>query len=376
MIDTVILSIPRQNFQPFSNTLSSKWDLYSKSNGFEKYVKNKTDQQKHDGIYRPRISVIKRGGLSFLRVEFSIPKLIFGNNVDEVAESDFGNIIKILQTHLKDFGICIHTKALEESPVSSFHPSKNILLSEGYTASGVIRELKKVNLSTRMDLNKDSYRNDGQSLQCYTGSHSLVIYDKIKDLKKRKKRALDKDQTPIQSPISHTLISSNRHIEILRIEVRLSKKTKMNAVLVKNRFSCNPVFKDIFRESVCQRIILQYWNDLVTDKNIFLYSLESNPKRILERILRRKGLIKTKEAIYLTGLHQLCKDAGGIRELRALLSQCTTDRTWYRISSDIKKLDALQDPLLCHQWLAQARSQLQSYKPLKIKDLICPVSKL
>lgn len=376
MIDTVVLSLPRESFRAVKNASASPWELYSTGNGFEKYVKNQTYQQKNDGVYRPKLSVIKRGGLSFLRIEFSVPKLIFGNNVDEVCENDFGLVVKTLRTRLKDFGVLVPTAAIEKSTVSLFHPSKNILLSNGYTSSEVIRELNKINLSTRMDLNKDSYRNDGQSLQCYTGSHSLVIYDKIKDLKKRKKRAVDKDQTPVQSSISHTLVSLKRNIEILRIEVRLSKKAKMNAVLAKNGFNGNPIFKEVFRESVCQKITLQYWNDLVADKNIFLYSLESNPKRILERILRRKGLIKAKEAIYLTGLHQLCKDASGIRELRALLSQRSTDRTWYRISSDIKELDALQSPLLCHQWLVQARSQLQFYKPLMIKDLICPVSKL
>lgn len=365
MIDTIILSIQREHFTPISNPLSSNWELYSKNENFEKYVKNQTHQQKNDGVYRPRISVIKRGGLSFLRIEFSIPKLIFGNNVDEVCENDFNNIIKTLQIRLKDFGVLISTKQLKIASVSVFHPSKNILLSDGYTANGVIKELKKINLTTRMDLNRDSFRNNGQSLQCYTGSHSLVIYDKVSDLKKRRKRAIDKDQTLIQSPLYHSLISSKIPTEILRIEVRLTKKQKMNLVLEKIGFAKNPTFEEVFKETICQKIVNQYWNDLVADKNIFLFSLVSNPKQILSRIFQENTKIKPKEAVYLIGIHQLCKDEDGIRELRALLEK-HSKRTWYRIADDIKKLNSIQNSTLSHSWVKQVTTQIQTFSPLKI----------
>ena len=198
MIDTIILTIPSEYFVTVKEPFAAEWELHSKSGFYEKRVKNQTYNQKNDGIYRPRISIIKRGLAENLKIEFSIPKLIFGNNVDEVCEKDFENILETLQRRLKDFGVQIYIPYLRKAAVSVFHPSKNILLSGGYTASGVIKELKKINLTKKLDLNRDSFRNDGQSIQLYANCHSLVIYDKIQDLKKKSKRAIDKDQTHYQ----------------------------------------------------------------------------------------------------------------------------------------------------------------------------------
>lgn len=370
MIDTVILTISRENLTTLHNPDAAPWELHSKSGFYEKHVKIQTHMQKHDGIYRPRISMIKRGRLELLRIEFSIPKLIFGNNVDEVCEKDFENVLETLQARLQDFGVFVFIPFLRKAAVSVFHPSKNILLSGGYTASGVIKELRKINLTKKLDLNRDSFRNDGESIQLYANSHSLVIYDKIKDLKKPKSRAIDKDHTPLQQSLFQELFNLSQP-EILRIEARLSKKVKMDAVLVKNGFSKNPTFEDIFKEILCQKIVASYWNELVIKDNLFLFSLSNNPKQILKGLMRNEPNIKSKEAVYLVGLGQLCKDEDGIRELRSELEKQATPRTWYRTANDIKKLSVAQSPTNCHSWINQIEAQIKDYKPLRFRDLQC-----
>lgn len=370
MIDTVVLTIPQGNFNTASNPKAANWELNSKSGNYEKYVKNQTHTQKNDGVYRPRIRVIKRGISSSLQIEFSIPKLIFSNNVDEVCEKDFENILQTLQFRLRDFGIYIFTQQLKSASVSAFHPSKNILLSEGYTASGIIKELKKINLTKRMDLHRDSFRNDGQSLQFYTNSHSLVIYDKMQDLRKPKKRAIDKDQTPIQLTLFYELDQAKTKTEILRLEVRITKKIKINGLLTKLGYQKNPTFETIFNERLCQDIVNQYWNELVINQNLFLFDLTSNPKQIFKRLLRNNPNIKPKEAIYLIGLQQLCKDEDGIRELRGYVEQQASPRTWYRTAKDMETLNKGQSQNNCHSWIKQVDSQLKAFIPLKIHNLL------
>jgi hypothetical protein len=105
MIDTIILTMPRENFVMTREPDDANWELNKKSGNFEKYVKNQTYQQRNDGNYRPRIRFIKRGREASLQIEFSIPKLIFGNNIDEVCETDFANILEVLHRRLKDFGV-------------------------------------------------------------------------------------------------------------------------------------------------------------------------------------------------------------------------------------------------------------------------------
>lgn len=371
MIDTIVLTIPRENFTTISNPKAANWELNSKSGNYEKYVKNQTYKQKNDGVYRLRVRVIKRGLSSSLQIEFSIPKLLFSNNVDEVSEKDFENILQILQIRLRDFGIYIFTHQLKAASVSAFHPSKNILLSEGYTASGVIKELRKINLTKRMDLHRDSFRNDGQSLQFYTNSHSLVIYDKMQDLRKPKKRAIDKDQTPTQFTPFHELDQANAKTEILRLEVRITKKIKINGLLSKLGYQKNPTFEDIFKEKLCQDIVSQYWNELVINQSLFLFDLATNPKQILKRLLRNFPEMKPREIIYLVGLHQLSRDNDGIRELRGYIEKQSSQRTWYRTAKDMEKLNIGQKQDYCHAWLKQVDSQLKTFTPLKIHHLLC-----
>jgi len=371
MIDTIILTIPSGNFVTVKEPNVAEWELHSKSGFYEKRVKNQTYSQRNDGIYRPRISTIKRGLAENLKIEFSIPKLIFGNNIDEVCEKDFENILETLHWRLRDFGVYAYVEHLRKAAVSVFHPSKNILLSDGYTASGIIKELRKINLTKKLDLNRDSFRNDGQSIQLYANSHSLVIYDKIQDLRKPKKRAMDKDRTHFQQSLFQQFEAIEKKPEILRIEARLSNKKKMNDVLVKNGFGKSPTLEEVFKENICQKIVTAYWDELVVKDNMFLFSLTNNPKQILKKLIQSYPAIKPKEAVYLVGLDQLCKDEDGIRELRGKLEKQATSRTWYRMTKDMRKLNLVQTPTNCHNWISQVAEQIKDFRPLKSKDLLC-----
>ena len=371
MIDTVILSIPEKSFSHIDDPNTAPWALHSVIGNYRKLVKNQTAKQKGDGVYRPRIRINERGREKSLQIEFSVPKLIYSNNLDEVCERDFEMIIQTLQTRLMDFAVMVSHATLRNASVSVFHPSKNILLSDGYTAQGVIKELQKSNLTKRMDLDKSNYRNVGESMQCYTASHSLVIYDKIPDLKKPSKRAIDKDQTPVQGFLFGQLSGLQKQTEVLRIEVRITNKRKMNALLSKHGFPQHPSFQDIFREDLCLTFVYAYWNDLIIQPNLFLFSLANKPKQMLKNLIKAYPDIKPKEIAYLIGLDVLAKDEDGIRELRGYLEKQGSERTWSRISKSIQKLNKAQNPLHCHNWIRQAESQIKDYKPLKINDLIC-----
>lgn len=368
MIDTIILNIPAEKFVCFEADGISKWDLYSKSTGFEKHVKNQTAIQKVDGVYRPRIRLLRRPRMLFMQVEFSIPKLLFKNNVDEVCEKDFDQIISTLQKRLKDFGVSIIRENLINAEVSAFHPSKNFVLKDGYTANGIIKELNKINLTRRMDLTKDTFRNEGQSLQYYTNSHSLVVYDKIKDLKKTKSRAVDKDQTLYQMSLFDVL--DKKEPEILRMEVRLSKKAKMKALLRKLEEKEKPNFREAFRKSLCQKIVRHYWEEIILEKNLFLFSLESDPVQSMKRILKNEPEIKPKELVYLVGLGELCRKGEGVRDFRDVIERQCSSRTWGRTSKDLKRLSDMQDLKSCHGWLGQIENGIEEFKPFKMGSLI------
>ena len=48
------------------------------------------------------MTIIKRGREIYLKIEFSAPKLLFGNNLEELEEADFDKIINKLQEIIKE----------------------------------------------------------------------------------------------------------------------------------------------------------------------------------------------------------------------------------------------------------------------------------
>lgn len=371
MIDTIRITLPYGKYHESENSTTPFWTMTKGDHRYTHEAKQLTNMQKLSGVYYPRIKRVKRGKAVLLQVEFSAPKMLFGNNVDEVCEKDFPKIVKVLQARLAELGVNVFTHDLEKAPISTFHPSKNIDLSSGYTATGVIRELQKINLTQKMDLNKDSFRNDGHSLQLYANSHSLVFYDKIKDLKKSKKRAIDKDQTLAQMTLFQDISISPTPTEILRMEVRLTDKRKMNALLKENELAPNSTFHDVFKENVCQKILLWYWKKMIVNENLFLFSLVSNPQSIFQNIMTTFPEIKPKEAIYLMGLYHLSRDADGLRGLRTRVETKASKRSWYRYTRDMKRLNEATKATDCHQWVYDIEQQITTYTPLKIHDLLC-----
>ena len=155
------------------------------------------------------------------------------NNLDELTDEDFPEVIKKLQERLETMGVIVSKTVLQEASVSSVHFSKNIVLKDGYTVTHLISEINKVNLRKSFDFAKTRFINDGQSLYAHATSHQFVIYDKIADLNKDKKRAIDKDQTQYQRNLFYGLGKEEKK-EIIRFEIRLSQKQKMNKVLIES----------------------------------------------------------------------------------------------------------------------------------------------
>lgn len=369
MIDTIILKIPRGAYKLKKEAFTPNAGiLLQPGNYLIKCVNNPTATDKKEGVYRPRLTLVKRmtrkGDEIPLKIEFSVAKMLYGNNVDEVEEKDFEMVIENLHEAMKEMGVLVEKEELRNAKVSAFHPSKNIELTNGYTSSFVITELRKIDVSKKMDLNRDSFRNNGQSLQFYTNSHSMIIYDKVHDLKKPDKRAIDKDQNFIQQSLFDVLTKEDKK-EILRIEVRLAKKVKMNAMLKQLGFAIDPTFKDVFKKSVCQRMLLEYWKEVVTSKNQFLFDTESNPKKALDSIFKNKPKITPKEAFYLVGLRTLSKE--GIRDVRAIIERYATPRTWYRIANDLKFLDEIGTKTY-HDWVRQIGNSIEKFEPYKTKQ--------
>ncbi len=374
MIDTIILSLPKHKavMLDVSAIGVRPWDLQSRTRAYEKFIKNPSSNDKKSGLYFPRLTGFKRkhkliqGWDNSIKIEFSAPKLLYKNNLDELTDMDFDTVVEALHERLKMMGVVIHTKDLRTAPVRAVHYSKNIELQNGYTSQYVISELNKIDLNKRFDLTRARYMNDGQSLCAYTISNSLVIYDKVADLIRDKKRAIDKEQTPQQLALFEQFAKPAQPREILRFEVRLSQKRKMNTLFKTLGFAENPTFQDVFSAAKSRAVMNSYWSKMVENSGNLLFGHTFTAKDLLKQILLAEKKVKPKEVIYRTGLLLLLREGNGMRELRSVLAKRTNDRTWYRLAADAKETGAALSKLKPREWFDQIRSAFISYQPFKV----------
>lgn len=369
MIDTVILTLPirESELRLRDEAGMPAWNLQGRKPAYDTYTKEPHPEEIEAGLYFPKVTAFRRrtvNGLvdSSIRVEFSAPKLIFGNNVEELSDGQFGEVVKALNDRLQRMGLMVNVDELCNASVRAVHYSRNIELYGGYSANYVIAEIGKVNLSLRFDISRVKYLNDGQSLGIYARSSSFVIYDKVADLMRGKGKAVDISQTQKETKLAEAIKGK----DTLRLEVRLSEKRKMNSVFRKLGFTENPTFREVFSVDNSNAVLNHYWNLVVAGNGHILFAHSPTPKDILRSLLLATPGIGAKQAIFLVGLLLLIRDGHGIRELRTILSQYVDDRTWYRLATEIKGTEANMTTLEPRGWYGQITSALTTYKPLRI----------
>ena len=305
-----------------------------------------------------------RGNLKTVNIEFSIPKLIFLNNLDELSEKDFEKVIKTLHERLKEMEIFVEKQRLKTAEVSAIHFGKNIILKD-YSANYIISELEKININKHFDLTKTRFMNSGESLQYYTASNSITFYDKKSDLNKDEKRAIDRDQTEYQKSLFNLLDEKQ---DILRFEVRLSQKRKMKSIFKKIGFKQKQyLFREVFSEDLAVKVMMDYWNSTIDKNKYVLFTLNEPAEKVLKQISVIRPKAKAKTLIYLSGLIYLIKGTkGGLREIRKVINSRTDDRTWYRMVKDLREISKDLEGMSEFDWYKDIVNQIKNYKKYKV----------
>ena len=180
----------------------------------------------NDGIYRPRIEyVYPLHRNPTIYIEFSIPKLLFGQNLSEVTEKNYVDVVNKLITILKDLKITVTEDAINNAFVKRVDFSKNYALKEGLTCKDVLSLLSKASYS-HMKLHvikEDEY------IKFYSKSKALLFYDKQRELKKHNSIL----------PANYVQDSS-----ILRTEIQIKGKHILDKLTEHN------TFREIFNEQL------------------------------------------------------------------------------------------------------------------------------
>ena len=352
MIDTVILTIPinRSNitasgkFEPDARGLFEAPFIPFAGQPYVKCTQNAGKEDKAEKRYMPRLTLIKRksragfGYVINLKIEFSVPKLIYFNNFDEVQDNDFEEVINLLRIRLLRMGVILDLKDLVMADVQTIHYGKNIVFTDYTTATSVMDGLKKIKLTRRLDLNVTEYQNEGEAVRYHSKSFQLIFYDKIAELKYSKARSVEKDDREFnyQTDI-FTAIQKTKPLEILRIELRLigrtSIKTQFKKIGITNEFT----FQSMFQVAIAQKILCYYWDDIFMElKPVLLQDLTTSEQLVL--IAKQKREWKPQRVLSMIAVSSMIKEVG-YRKTRQHFVKYFSGRSMERTFQDIKSLD-------------------------------------
>lgn len=377
MIDTIVLVL-KQNmfnitnhdyFSPSTEGLFNSSGYYRMGGRSNMVCKqNPTASELKAGNYKPRLTVTKRMNRQHefeitMKIEFSIPKLLFGNNFEELEDTDFEKVIQILKLKLRDMGVLIFEQLIINAPVSAIHYSKNIPLTDYTTPYTYINMLSKANINQRLDLNQTDFRNEGHSLKYRANSFEIAFYDKLKDLNRARtseKRAEEREnemqlnlfeEKPVKEPF-----------EVLRIEIRLNKKYKLIQVLKSIGIIEQPTFKTLFRKKVAQKVLLYYLDEIEDGYPKLLLYKSNNPKDFLSHFILQNPKAGLSKAMQMLGMRVLL-DEIGIREFREITKKYGSSN-WYNFNKELKRLNYPQGT----NAFLTLRTAISEFKSLKLVD--------
>ena len=325
MIDTITLSIPVTkvdigNLEQFSPSASN---VFTTDRGYRIYTRNPTPMEKRLKIYVPVYTLYRRYRDSVdisLNIQFSIPKLLYGNNFQEVSDDDFDSVINILENKLPSHRIHISKERLINSKVVAIHFSKNILLSEGLNCSMVINQLvKAVDTNLKQDVKQVQFKNGGQILHIHTKDSEFAIYDKVRELEQGKiseDRSIDK-QVYTQLYLLDDALLNN----YLRLEFRIVGQKAITRKLrsYADEFSNTPLtFKNLFNKDISKKMLSNFWKREIRDRYLNIIWKDMDSYELLLSLKEKNEDLTERELIELIFLQSMISERG-IPTLRATM---------------------------------------------------------
>ena len=373
MLDTIALMLPEhtymirkpERFNP--NACSLKNPSYG--NGMAKAIYNPTKADKSTG-YKPRLTLYRRllpNGMTAmsLRVEFSAPKLVFGNNFEELCgRDDFQRVITDLHTALINMGIKVKKDDLKAAKVSAIHYSKNILLERTMPCFLLIQELEKLDLSKKLDLTQTDFRNKGQMVKYHANSYEIALYDKVKDLEQANKygakRGAEMDykcQTDLFEMMPHKP-------EVLRFEIRL-KSRKLKSLMQTLDIQHDGTLESLFKVDIARSVLLHFWTQITN--GLYVMTIDTKDTANLIQSIRTVFPSKRSQTVMaMLGFITACQQIGF---RGAALALELKNPQVYRIKKDLKVLEK-QNTVSRFSVLNGVKQELVSFIPLTKQDIV------
>ncbi len=211
-------------------------------------------------LYFPKVKLlehVKRGSgiQQELHITFSVPKLVFGNNFNELEDRQLKWVCVHLAFRLKRMGIKIAPKVLEKATVVEVHYSKNIVLT-AHPIGEVFALFRRIKKPSTYNLDyKDFSYSRGQSFSLYQEQYAICFYDKKRESRKHRK---------FNHPLYADAWETPKNTEVLRMEVRcqtsaiIKRKLEMLGFIIPDP----PTLESLFKSKIAQAVLLHEFKTL------------------------------------------------------------------------------------------------------------------
>lgn len=372
MLDTIILNLPAHDFKichpdRFHPHAGFIFNPVIGNAGLIKALYNPTKAEKARG-YKPRLTLMRKPYTEYahsiwLKIEFSAPKLVFGNNFEELRHGDLDTVLTALHDALIEMGIKTAYETLRSTRVSAIHYSKNILLEHSTPCFLLIQALEKLDLSTKLDLTQTDFRNGGQMVKYHASTYEIALYDKVKDLEQASKYG-DKRGIETDYGCMDDLFTDKRKPEVLRIEARLTAK-KIRPLFKTLGFTQDCTLNDLFNASLSRAVLLHYWQTITN--GLYLMNIDTKDiERLVHAVRAAFPKKRPGKIMELIGFIAACQNLG-VRGARLALG--LKNHQWYRLKVDTK---VLENNKTCPRFLILngIKQQLEEFIPLERQDIV------
>lgn len=332
--------------------------------------------------YTPRVEIFEKltnqmSVIYEVRVEVSVAKLLYGNNLQEIDESDLNSVCSKIQETVLNAGVRIRREAILNAPVSRLHLGKNILLPGHIHSHEIVEAISKSESTKSYENSRERYGNDGTLARIRSGSREDVFYDKIKDMLKTKSKAVDKTGKDVERAFVETY--NLERANILRYEHRFLRieplKSSVNGYL-KREYNHQVTFTDVFNNHLWRHVLQKTWRNIY-DKpaNQTLFRcLEHEPSDIARTVMQaafdNENIVHSQNSALMSfGLAMLIRECGADMVRNLCLDVWSEKTCGLRLTEKIQRAEQLIRNMPISDAMNFVDTEMQSFKRLTLASL-------
>jgi len=281
-----------------------------------------------------------------IELQTSLPKSCFGTNKYEINFKDYDLIVEKHLDYLHKADIVIREDQFKKLELAKLAIPKSIILPSYFGRAGqIIRKLTFFNHKPRSDFRYSQYDESvggGMSLNFRNKIRQTCLYCKYGEI-------LANGFTTEEEKIKEAVLSGKQTKNILRFELSFNHQQNLGAVLRRvmqnknNKFTLDDIFTN---GNISKQIIIEEFNKIFSEKNIFLMNLVEMKDNKLLHILENSSLTLNEKGKLYYMVNMAIKN--GLNELwmsfKGNVSQSTKDRLGNKVIELKKELDNFKEP--------------------------------